>query len=350
MAINYTSDIMSLYSTNVATEAAYQAPGTYGLPTTAISSGIGPITIGGTNNAYTSAPTFSLSDAGGTGAGFAGTVRMKLASIALNAAGTGYTPLDTITLTSGTPVSVDTRAIVTVATTKVVSATIAAGGTGYGNAQTFAAVLVGGTGTPAQLNVTSNAGGVITTINSVSVAGSYTVNPSLAGVATTGGAGTGFTANVVIGVATVTIANAGQYTAVATSATQGATQGNAGAGGLGTGATFNTMTFSVDSVFISNPGSGYTGALTGSFSGGNATAVVAYSAGGAAETRILTLIEVVRSFIASAGSAEEANNARDVLMRMMSRVNTGGTFSAATTATRVQKAGVVRFAKRKNNF
>lgn len=33
MAINYTSDIVALYAGDVATEAAYQSPGTYNLPT-----------------------------------------------------------------------------------------------------------------------------------------------------------------------------------------------------------------------------------------------------------------------------------------------------------------------------
>lgn len=341
MAMNYTTNIMALYGTTVANDAAYQAPGTYGLPTTATAGGIGSITIGGTNNAYTTVPGFSV--AGDTGSGFTGTVRMKVATAAVNAAGTGYAPADTITLTLGTPVSSATRAIITVATTKVVSATIAAGGTGYGIAQTFAATLVGGTGTPAQLNVTSSAGGVITTINSVSVAGSYTVNPTLAGVATTGGAGTGFTANVVIGVATITLSTAGQYTAVATSATQAATSGS------GTGFTANTITFSVDSVAITAAGS-YTGALTGTFGAGNATAVVAYDANGLYESRLLTMIEVLRAYFASVGSAEEANAGKDVVMRMMSRVRTGGTFNASTIATSLQKAGVVRFAKRPRNI
>jgi hypothetical protein len=65
-----------------------------------------------------------------------------------------------------------------------------------------------------------------------------------------------------------------------------------------------------------------------------------------AERRILTLIEVIRSYFASVSVAEEAAVARDVLFRMMARCNTGGTFSASTIATAMQKAGVVQFDKR----
>jgi hypothetical protein len=342
MAISYTTNIMALYDL-VADEAAYQSPGTYGLPESAITGAVGSITIGGTNNAYTALPTFSVAG-GESGSGFSGTVLMKVATAAVNAAGTGYAGGDTITFTLGTPYASTTKAIFTVTTTKLVSATIAAGGTGYGNAQTFAATVVGGTSTTAaQVSVTSSAGGVITTVNSVSVAGSYTVNPGLTGAATTGGSGTGLTLNLVFGVLTITLASAGQYTAIATSATQAATSGS------GTGFTANTITFSVDSVVILDGGD-YVGELTGEFSAGNATAVVAYDASGLAESRILTLIEVVRAYFASVATAEEANFSRDVLMRMMSRINTGGTFVAATVATRAQKAGVVRFGKRARNF
>jgi len=77
---------------------------------------------------------------------------------------------------------------------RLTGATVAAGGTGYGNAQTFDVTLVGGLGIVAVVNVTSNAGGVITTVNSVTAAGSYKDKPANA-IATVGGTGTGLTLN-----------------------------------------------------------------------------------------------------------------------------------------------------------
>lgn len=151
------------------------------------------------------------------------------------AAGTAYSPGDTLTLTGGTHSS---AATLTVATLKLVSATIAAGGTGYGNAQTFNVTVAGGTTSQAAtVNVTSNSSGVITTINSVTVPGSYTVLPTLSGNAVTGGSGSGLTLNLVFGVKTVTVDDAGAYTAIPSNHV-------AVTGGAGTGATFD-LTWSI---------------------------------------------------------------------------------------------------------
>jgi hypothetical protein len=355
MAINFNTQIFNNFFANVATDAAYQSPGTYGLP--GISDGtpqtVGNVVVTGTNNAYTSAPTISFADGGSTGSAAAGTVRMKLATIAVNAAGTGYVPNEVLTLTYGTPVSTFTRSVVTVATTKVVTATIHAGGggTGYGATQTFNATVVGGAGaTAAVINVTSSAGGVVNVVNSITTAGSYTTNAPLSAAATTGGTGTGLTFDLVFGVNTLAAVTVpGQYTVVATTATQGATSG------VGTGFTAQTMTFSVDSVLITNAGTNYTGTITGTFSAGNATAQV--YAVQVSQQRLLTLIDIVYGYLTTCTSGEEMNEARDVLQRMVSKIRvsggttaalggSGGGFSAATVATNARQAGVLRYAKR----
>lgn len=175
---------------------------------------------------------------------------LKLASTALNAAGTVYAPGDTITLAGGVAT---TRAILTVSTVKLVSATINAGGTGYGNAQTFDVTVAGGThSVVATVNVTTDSGGVVTTINSVSAAGSYTVLPTLTGNVVTGDNGTdhgtGLTLNLVFGVNTFTVSTSGEYTTASTTFTQFATSGS------GSGATFNTALFGALAYTISNAG------------------------------------------------------------------------------------------------
>jgi hypothetical protein len=168
-----------------------------------------------------------------------------LVSVAVNAAGTVYTPGDTVTMAGGVPV---TRAIVTVQTVKLVSATINAGGTGYGATQTFNVTVVGGTRTVvATVNVTSDGAGVVDTVNSV-VGGSYTVLPSLTANAVTGGTGSGLTLDLVFGINTITITTAGEYTTEVSSFTQFATSGS------GTGATFNTALYGILGYTVSNPG------------------------------------------------------------------------------------------------
>jgi hypothetical protein len=161
------------------------------------------------------------------------------------APGTVYAPNDTITLAGGT---FSTAAVVTVATVQLVSATINAGGTGYGASQTFNVTVSGGTFTTAAVvNVTSDGSGVVTTVNSITTPGNYTVLPSLTGNAVTGGTGTGLTLNLVFGVLTVTVSNPGLYSVQPTTFTQGSTSGS------GTGATFNNSTWAfISSRIITN--------------------------------------------------------------------------------------------------
>jgi hypothetical protein len=76
------------------------------------------------------------------------------------------------------------------------SATILAGGSGYAASSTFNVTVSGGTETTAAvLNVTTNASGVITTVNSITTGGNYSVLPANP-AAVTGGTGTGATFDV----------------------------------------------------------------------------------------------------------------------------------------------------------
>ena len=170
---------------------------------------------------------------------------LALASATLNTIGSGYAPADTITLAGGT----GTEPVVTVATTQVVSATVAAGGTGGTNG---AAVVTGttGTGTMFQANVTI-AGNAITAVNSIVVAGSYTVNPTtIANEPVTGAGLTGAALSVQMGVLTFMITSAGALTALPASNlfSQGSTSGS------GTGAKIQGALIGVGGVSISDPG------------------------------------------------------------------------------------------------
>ncbi len=339
MALTFNTHILSLYGAHVGNDAAYQAPGTYGLTKAQIEGGVGLVTVTGAGSAYTTVPTFSLTETGSDGTGATFSVRMKMLTAAVNAAGTGYVPGEIATLTLGTPV---TKARITVTHTKAVSATVVSGGTG---GTPGAVTLTGttGTGTKFQCTGTINGGGVLTGALVVSVAGDYTVNPTSIAVepctATASLTGT-ITVAVVMGALTIAVNTAGVYTAVATTATQFGTTG------VGTGLTLNTITFGVDSVVTLTPGTLYTGPLSATFGSGAATATVASDSSNTAEERLLMLVDLVQSFVGSATTAEEVNVAKDLMFRMCARMNTGGTFNASTVATAVQKAGVVRFAKR----
>ena len=157
----------------------------------------------------------------------------------VNAAGTGYVPVDVVTLlVTGSTSTVKGR--VEVATTKV-SATpgIVAAGTG---GTPGAAVVTGttGTGTKFTANVTISAGGAISSVDSLAGGGSYTVNPTnINNEPVTGGGLTGAALSVVMGVNTVTIYSRGTYTVTGTVATQDSTTGS------GTGVTFTAVTFQV---------------------------------------------------------------------------------------------------------
>lgn len=151
-----------------------------------------------------------------------------------------YKPGDTITLAGGTftmPVTL------LVQSTKVVSATIVAGGTGGTNG---AQIVTGttGTGTKFSANVTV-AGNTITAVNSIAVPGAYEVNPTvLTAEPVTGASLTGAQLSVKMGVLALVQPTTAAYSALpANPVAQGSTSGT------GTGATF-TLTWTAAGISV----------------------------------------------------------------------------------------------------
>src|SRR5574337_220917 len=175
----------------------------------------------------------------------------QLSSIAVNAPGSNYAAGGLITLNGGSPI---VRPVVRIATAKVVSvAAIENAGSG---GTPGAAVLTGttGTGTKVQLNVTIGGLGQLVSINSIAVAGSYSVDPYTAiyGFETDQLSGGGFAAPPYVlyrmGVDTVSVVDPGQFFANGATFTQYSTNGS------GSGATFNTPVFGVYSATVLTPG------------------------------------------------------------------------------------------------
>jgi hypothetical protein len=107
-----------------------------------------------------------------------------VASVTLNALG-AYTTRPTIGFSAPTiPGGVTATGTIT---SEVLSATIS-GGTGYGNAQTFDLTVANAAGETAVLNVTSDAGGAVVTVNSITTRGTFTALTAV--VAVSGGTGT----------------------------------------------------------------------------------------------------------------------------------------------------------------
>jgi hypothetical protein len=154
-----------------------------------------------------------------------------LASAAVSVAGSYTATLPTLTFSAPQlPGGVTSTGVIV---SKVISATIS-GGTGYGNAQTFD-LTVTTAGGSAVLNVTSDAGGAVVTVNSVTTAGSFTALSAVTGVS--GGTGTGAVPVLTYGALSVTVTNKGSgYTAAPT-----VSYTNRG------GITVNTITLTTDS-------------------------------------------------------------------------------------------------------
>lgn len=140
--------------------------------------------------------------------GVAGVATLAASSATVGAPGTGYVPGDIIKVAGG---DFESPATFTLSTTKVVSATVAAGGTG-GSSGTQTVTGTTGSGTKFQASVTVSGGGSITAVLSISLAGSYASNPSiLTNEPVTGASLTGAALNVIMGVNTITLLDAGIY-------------------------------------------------------------------------------------------------------------------------------------------
>jgi hypothetical protein len=245
----------------------------------------GVISAAGTG--YVPADTVTLTGGTASAQAVLTVATTKIISAAINAAGTGYAPGDTVTVAGGTAT---TAAIFNITHTKAVSATVAVGGTG-GTSGTQTVTGTTGTGTKFQASVTI-AGGAITAVLSITVAGDYTVNPTaIAAEPVTGASLVGAQLNVVMGALTVTVNTAGAYTANAAAFTQASTTGT------GTGITFNTLVYGVNTATVTTAG-GYSvlpanpvaqGSTSGSGTG--ATFTMSYTNAGLAATIADTQIQ-----------------------------------------------------------
>jgi hypothetical protein len=217
---------------------------------------------GSVSASYKAGDTITLAGGTSTSPGVLTVGTTQLASLAINSPGVttlaiyyqGYAPGDTITLACAGTFS--TAAMLTVGTTKVVSAILYLGaqqGSG-GTPGTATVTGTSGTGTKFTANVTIGAGGNMTAVNSFT-GGAYTANPSaLYGnrfiVPVTGGGLSGAYLIVGMGIASVSILDTGSFTANAFGGafTQSSTSGN------GSGATFNSALFGPNALTVSTPG------------------------------------------------------------------------------------------------
>lgn len=233
---------------------------------------------------YTALPTISTIGPG-SGATFAVTMKViSLSVVTAQSGGGSYAPGDIVTLTGGTHTVAATG---TVTNTLVESATVANAGSG-GTDGTATVTGTTGTGTKFQANVTI-ASGAISTINSISLAGNYTVNPTvLTAEPVTGGGLVGATLNLKMGVEAVTPLVQGAYTVLPTSPIGSTT------GGSGTGATFSAL-WGVEAIAVTAPGAGYDETSQIIISGSGI-------GGGAATLELSGLNSVVTAVLGNAGT------------------------------------------------
>jgi hypothetical protein len=155
-----------------------------------------------------------------------------VASAAVTVAGSYTTLRPAFTFTAPTlPGGVTATGTIT---SEVLSATIS-GGTGYGNAQTFD-LTVNTAGGTAVLNVTSDAGGAVTTVNSITSRGEFTTIGAVTSVS--GGTGTGAVPVLTYRANAVVITNKGSGYVTAPTVAGYTNQG---------GVTVNTIVLTTDS-------------------------------------------------------------------------------------------------------
>lgn len=343
MSLNFTSDIMTLFDTNVGNDANYQAPGNYGL-TAALTGSVGVETVtitGAGSYAFNAQPTASPSVGSAVFS-----VRMKLVTVsAVVGAGTIKVPGDVLVVAGGTT---SDAATVTVTHTKVVS--VAINGVGSGGTP-GASTLTGttGTGTKFQATVVIQGDGTLTGAPApvITVAGDYTVNPTLTAEPVTATASlVGVTVDLVMGVLTVSISHPGVYSAL-----PGATPISANTSPVvGTAATF-TLLFGVNSIVVTSGGAYETIAPTVNFSGaGGATATANLASASTQDEdtqKLFMMVELLRSLIAETTSVIELKDLHEVLRKMMMEMKFGGktTYSAATMASRALDSAMNYVAK-----
>ncbi len=234
--------------------------------------GLASLTVGGTNNNYTSIPTITSIGApnlpGGVQAvGVISTMVAKVATVGTSGTGAtnaDYVTGDVLTVVGGT----GTAATFTVTNTLIRTAAVQAAGTNTwttGDTVTFST----GWATPAVLTITDDgAGGIASiTITDAGVYAGAALTDPVAPDSTTNvsGAVNGATFNLGMGVNTVTVAAQGSYTVLPSNPV--ATTTNSA---TGTGATL-TVNYGIGTATVTTAGSGYTAAPAVTVSGGNGT-------------------------------------------------------------------------------
>ena len=222
---------------------------------------VASVTIAGTNNAYIVKPAVSFAAPtlpGGVTA--VGSAHMGVVGISsYNQTVFNSVAGQTLTLAGGT----GTEGTITVTQTQVVGVpTLVNSGTNYVTGDI--AYIVGGTSSvPSTVTVIAS-GGNVTGFSSAS-GGRYTVNPpTLTGAATTSsGTGTALTITAEMGIYAYTLATAGDYTAL---------PANVAVVSSGLNNPTWALTYKVNSVAVTTPGSGYAEAPVVTFTpSGNAT-------------------------------------------------------------------------------
>ena len=221
---------------------------------------------------------------GATGSGAAASANLGISgSPTIVSSGTGaytasYTPGEKLKLTGGTYTG-NQQANVTVGSVSARVVNVAAGGTSYAVGDYF--IFSGpGYSSNANIKVASVSSGVISTITIVSpgvyTSGTLPANPVTANTqVSTSGASATF--DIGWGLNSVFVANKGDYTAIPANpvSTSGSVNGVVG--------TIN-VTYSVSSVQVTTPGSGYLGAPFVNFGTGNASAQATVNAAGNVST------------------------------------------------------------------
>lgn len=232
---------------------------------------------------YATFPTLAVVGVG-EGATVAPYLKVNQASSVTSQSAAGsYAPGDVLEFVGGE----GELARVNVTQTRVQSATIqSAGASGTPGTQTVTGTT--GTGTKFQASVTVSGGGAITSVNSISVIGAYTVNPAvLTAEPVTGGGLVGAQLNLKMGVLTA-VPNTVDGAYVDTLPTNPIS--TTAITGTGTGATFNAL-WGLDEVLVTNPGSGYDDTTTITVTGGGSSGGGAVTATVGGETSgTLTLI------------------------------------------------------------
>lgn len=272
--------------------------------------GIASIAVGGTNTNKIAVVPIVIGAPnlpGGTQA--VARSHMEVETIINFTSGAGYTPGQVLTLTGGT----GTQATITVNTTAVTNLVVGANaGTGYAPGDVV--TIQGGTGSLATATVgTVDGGGGVLTFSSFSP-GSYTANPgtltNAATVKTGGGGDDALTVTFQMGLGTVTLTTAGDYTALPADISIVAHSGPGGA-------LFN-LDYRVKNVEVQTAGSGYTSAPSittqggttftatlSSGTGGSAIEAVAYVTGGSAKAADIVAQKASRRYLVENGDGTE---------------------------------------------